>query len=67
MNEGKQDGNGDGSGDGAATVEERRICYTQPIGAVDVIWKSGKTWTGEENNKVRKYWSSSCQPMKSRE
>ena len=62
MDEGKQDENESGSGDGVGTLEERRICATQPRRAAGVMWKTRKTWAEEENNKTRKYWFSSCQP-----
>ena len=62
MDEGTQGGNGDGSGDGAGRVEKRLIRTTQPRKAVNVIWKPGKTWADEENNKTRKYLFSRCQP-----
>ena len=54
MNEGTHDENEDGSGDGAGRVEERRTLATQPKRAMDMMWKTGKTWVEEEKEQNKK-------------
>ena len=53
MNDGLPDGNANGAG----RVGERRICQTKPRRAVDVMWKTGKTWAGKKITKQESFVS----------